>query len=658
MLQHNGTMTLHQSTRLSPEQQTELARQLIQINQDFNTLATSQGASSFLVRDKLQALLTQIELLLDQDIPHSSGLNLAGRIAYELELFELAKDYFVRASNLDSGNANYALNLGNALSQIELYDEAQAQFELVLKTEHTNIDAFLGIAFCHLQSGQYAHAFLHYRYALANGRTTTLLHDQLAECIEHIQCDEYNENLELLFLYLFKLEDIDTKRLLRFASELLTSKYHLNDPQCVLDIDSIVQDPLLIHILETGTAANHFVEELVTQLRTSIFVESMLREGIRDELLPCAIALGVYANHTDYALIVSDEEEAQLSLLKQRIYEAAGQSRIDMDESIGALILLSMYEALYVQRFSFNLLAYELEQWPVALQSLLKASLYDLSDEHQVKHSLFGTSMNELLENGVSRAQERWHAVPAAQRTSFYATMCRHLGPTQVPKHWAKSGARVLMLACNTGKKAYRYATQFSDIEVLAADKSETNMAYAHTQVSASGLHNLEFAVADYTNPPQEIAKFDFIEFGENFDYQYLDRWLGLLKDDGIARVSVPSLQQQEHVGVITQLIKARGMQPSLENIRVLRNSILLEKNSALWSKLLEQDQFYSSAGCKALLFNTEKQLYSANETHGLLANNGFNQLKPQGEQLLTKQVAHASANNDVFELFASKSAI
>lgn len=628
MLQQNGSMTVHQSSRVSREKAADLARRLVQVNQDYNTLQQEENAADYIRNSLLNELLSRIESILDEDFPQASALNLAGRIAFDLSLHQLAKDYFTRANNLETSKATYLLNLANAEATLGHYQQADEYFAEVLRLDKHNLSAFIGIAYCMLQLGQYDKAFLHYRSIIAFGHSDALIHDQTAGCIENLSCDSYTQELEVFVLYLLSLNDIDTSRIVKFSAELLTHKYDLKNPDCVLDINQLVQDQLLIAILETGVVAEPHFEELVTQLRLSILTEAVIGQSLRDALLPLAMAIGCYASHTDYALVLNQDEEKEIGLLKLKVAQQIGYQGIAVDDIAGALIVLAMYEALYVQSFSFELLALEHHEWPTGMQNLMKVTLYELSEEHQARHELFGQTMTELLDNGITRSSKRWKPIPAPRQVSFFQTMQQQLAPQTPPRSWHNKTIRVLLLACGSGQKAFQYASQFSSVSIFAADSNQVDMAYAHAQVKSLALTNLSYAVADYALPPQDLEPFDYIEFGEGFDFAHLDEWMKLLSSDGIARVILPGIASREITGILSDLVRARGMHPSLENIRLIRNSILLERSSELWERLFDNPQFYSGSGCRDLIFKNKLAFFDVDKSYGLLKKAGLISVK------------------------------
>lgn len=647
-------MTLHKSSRVSPEEAAELARRLIEINEDYNSLLRAKETSNHIRSGLLNELLARVEATMSQDLPQPSALNLAGRIAFDLGLTKLATDYFQRASNLDHTNASYLVNLGNAHAATGNYPPAMSMFQRALKLDSANISAFQGIAFCLLGSGEFGKAFLHYRSLLSFGYRNATIHNQIVECLENLSCEHYTEEMELLALYLFKVDDFSPLRLVPFSTELLSHKYDLRNPNAALSIETLVNDELLLNVLETGVIPDTDFEDLITQLRLSILTECVMSGSLRDELIPCVAALGVYANHADYALIVTPEEEQEINALRVQIAAQIGNQKLVIEEIAGALLLLAMYECLYVQSFSFNLLGLDIDEWPIGMQGMLQASLYDLSHEHHAKFELFGHSMNELLENGVTRSSNRWKPRQAPQQANFYTVLSKKLGATSVPRSWSRKELRLLVLACGSGERAHYYATSFNCVTVLGADSSKVDMAYAHAQTSKMDAANLSYAVADYAQPPLDMESFDFIEFGEGFDFEYLNDWMSLLSKDGIAKITLPNRSNYEETQVLRELVSARGLQASLENIRLIRNSILLEKSSQLWEKLFDNPMFYSGSGCRDLMFKSKTAFFDLEKSHRLLDKIG---VVPLSQPNLTNKASVVAKSNTAFNPACSNEA-
>jgi SAM-dependent methyltransferase/Tfp pilus assembly protein PilF len=628
-MQNNATFTVHQSTRLEENQAADIARQLVEINQNYNAL--NSGRFDHKERQaKLGSLLQSLTQVMEDDLPHASALSLAGRISTDLGHTDLATAYHINAISLEPNNTQSNLNYAYHLFETGQYLQAQEKFKHVLSLDKKNLQAFKGIAATHLKLGHFDLALIHYQALLSYGVIDPTVHEHLFQCVENLQCESYVESTENLILYLYTLDGFDPARLNRFAAQVLTHKFGLQSPDSAIDLDLLVADKLFLNILESGLVTDTAFETLIVEVRKSIFIESMLSLSLRDELIPCAIAIGVYVNHADYGLSASEEEDAEISALKHVLASNIGPHSDIISDSSGALILLGMYEALYNQSFAVSLLKYDLEEWPDAIQSLVRHALYDLAQEHDTHRLLFGESMSELLDNSVSRASQRWKAYSAKIKTSFAKYLAAHYNEKTLTARDGDKAFRILVLGCGSGEKAYKYASRFHDVEVVGLDNNKRNLCYAFNETRHLQISNLEYCFSDYRNAPRsQLELFDFIEVNENFDFEQLENWLPLLAPRGLLKLNVRGIRQQEQLGIVNDLLKARRLQPSLENIRMLRHSILLEDDSNLWGSLTRNLGFYSSAGCRDILFNGNLAFFDFERCQNLVNQAGFKIVEP-----------------------------
>lgn len=610
-------LTVIKTSRLPPELESNFAREVIEINERYNGLLRAEVPTNN--RKLLKQLANRADNVIEAGFMGSATLNLAGRIQADLFNYTHASNYYEKALELEPDNPQTLCNKGYlALAQAD-HEAAKQSFNHALLIEKHNLAAFKGLAHSYLIEGKYDIAVLHYQSLLAYGLTDKLVQEHATQCIENLKCDEYTEQFENLVLYLATLETTDPARLNRFAGELFSCKYKLNTELEQVDLDQAIQDPLFLLVLESGLSANDQLELLITEVRRCITFEATQSLNLRDELLPCATAVGIYAAQTDYALYQTEDEEAQLSALKHILEVSLTEANTELDDCIGALILLSMYEPLYVQRFVVHLLARDLHQWPVGAQGVLKAALYDLSLEHQTRYELFGNSVSEMLDNSVNRAADKWEPYPSPFQQSIYQALSRQWSATETPIRFAEQEVRILLVECGSGKRAYEMASRFNNTDVLATDSCKRNLSYALTKTRPLQLENLNFAYCEsYDAAPDDIGEFDIIEFGPQFDYSHAEEWLRLLASDGLVRFQLPSAKQQEQVGVLSELVRARHLQSSLDNIRMLRHSIMLEKQTALWQDLFSNPAFFSSAGCRDLLF-ANRTFYDEEQARHLL---------------------------------------
>lgn len=642
--------------RLPPELEADLAREVIEINENYNHLqrnSQSQGP-----RTQLSELAARADIVINNGFIRAAILNLAGRIQADLFNDTRARDYYSKALELEPNNPKTLCNLAYLSLSSAQYEHAKAYFNQALLIDKQNIAAFKGLAHAHLLQGQYDLAFLHYQSILSYGVVDELVKEHTAQCLENLKCNSYNQSNEDLVLYLASVHTLDPARINRFAGELLALKYQLANDLNQVDLDSLVKDPLFLFVLESGISANDQFELLVTEVRRCISSEATESLNLRDELLASATAIGIYAAQSDYALHISDGEEAQLTALRHILEVSLLEHNEHTDNCIGAIILLAMYEPLYVQRFVVKLLDRDLDQWPLGVQDLFKAALYDLAAEHHTRFDLFGNSASELLDNGVNRAAEKWAPYPTLFKQSVYQALSRQWSASDTPIRFADKDVRVLIVECGSGKRAYEMASRFYNTNVLAVDSCKRNLSYALTKTRPLEMANLNFAYCEsYESAPSDIGKFDIIEFGPSFDYSHAEDWLKLLVDDGLARFQLPSVKQQEQVGVLNELVRARHLQDSLDNIRMLRHSIMLEKQTELWRDLFSNPAFFSSSGCRDLLF-VNKTFYDHEQARSLLDKLSVKVISQNDDELQTATLMRGLCEqNMVLDFYARPAA-
>jgi len=617
------TATVSRST----EDQATIARHLIAANE----LYKISNSTEYSLAERKQALAESGNLTREvlRHSPHdASALNLMARIDLDNSDRLSAETLLLRALEIDPENNNTRMNYAYLLIAQRKYGAAEREFLTILEHDKSSSQAFSGIALTKLRRKDYVGAFHHYRRLIELGHQSHSLKVYFLEAIEFLTTDHYDASLEALLLNAFAWENVDHTKLSSMAGSLLIEKYDLRNEQAILDLDALLVDEFLLRTVESCLLKTVELEALLVELRRSILTEVTMTQSLRDELQPFAIALGAYSARVDHVLMISESEENEVAYLKQQIHQSC-RGQWTQDDIAGALIILSMYESLYSQSFSYSLLKYEKHEWPLGMQALVEASLYDLCNEHQMYFDLFGDSRVSMTNNEIDRATERWTSFPALAQSDIYTALCNELGEANVPARFETQKIKILLVGCGSGQRAAYLSQYFSNVEVYAIDDSRANIAYAHMKARQHGLTNLHFLYTDYESPIITDDRFDIIEFGEAINHVrdpdcVLREWKMLLESDGLIRLSLNSKRTQEVTGVIRQLVRDRGLSPTTDNIRHLRNAIAQEAGSGLWDALFADEQFYTGTGCKDLFFNTHNHYFDLKDVHRLLNETKF----------------------------------
>jgi len=624
----SSTSRLFEATpSLSLEQQAAVARNLITANELYK-ISNSLEYSNIERSDALKESSMITKEALTKMPGNAAALNLMARIELDHAEHDQAEKLLVKALKIAPADENTRLNYAYLLMAKRQYCAAEESFNLILASNKQSAQAFSGIALAKLRQRDYLGAFNHYRKLLETGHDSTSIRSYFLESAEFLSSDFYQQDIEALLITAFSWDEVEHQKLSNLVTSLLSAKYDLDNEHAVIDIRQLSQDQLLLDALSKTLLPSVVVESLVTALRTSILEEVMLTQSLSDELLPFATAIGLYSARTDYALMVNQKEEEQLAVLINTLKQVC-ESRWSIDDISGALIVVSMYEAIYSQSFSFQLLRHDLEDWPLGIQDLLNATLYDLCKEHQTYLDLFGQTSESLLSNEIRRASSRWRSVNALCKSNWYDALSNELAREVTPQRFKNDKLNVLQIGCGSGLRAIYLSQYFENTSVYAVDQSRENIAYAQIMAQKLGIYDIHFIHSSYDTALIGEELFDIIEFGEDLNHaqspeQMIKEWSSLLADDGLIRFSFNTLKAQETAGVITQLVQDRRLSPTADNIRHLRHAIIQEANSGLWNDLLSDERFYSSTGCKALFFNKYNHYFDLKNLNGLLANTGL----------------------------------
>lgn len=619
----NSTSQLFKATpSLSLEQQADLARTLIAANELYK-LSNNSAHSHDERQQALHDASALAHTVLNQLPSDVSALNLVARIEMDQGKHNSAELLLRAALGIAPKDENSRMNYAYVLMAKRQYGEAQALFLDILQDHRHSVRAFSGIALAKLRQRDYFGAFSHYRRLLELGHDSPQIRSCLLEAAEFLNADGYQRELESLLITAFGWEHADHQKLANLAGSLLIAKYKLNDANALLDLQCLLKDPLLLAALSQCIIPNIAMESLVRDLRKTLMLEISQSKQLRDEIVPFAIAIGHYASRSDYALMMDQEEELAVQALVHEIMQTV-QGTWSVEDVSGALITLSMYEALYTQPFSAQLLREDLEAWPDGIQSLLSLNLYELSREHMQHFELFGFSHDALLDNGIKRAGNRWQSLNSLNRSSLYTALAMALPGDQIPERFKDQPLSVLVVGCGSGQRAFYLAECFDNVTVYAVDPSQHNIAYANMKVRESGKDNVRFIHSELETALVSEDQFDMIEFSETLNHvqnpqDVIAEWLPLLADDGLVRFNLHTTLVEDVRSVIIQLVKERRLSPTADNIRHLRNAITQEAASGLWNALLSDERFYTATGCQSLFFQRFNHYFDLEQVDQLL---------------------------------------
>ena len=182
----------------------------------------------------------------------------------------------------------------------------------------------------------------------------------------------------------------------------------------------------------------------------------------------------------------------------------------------------------------------------------------------------------------------------------------------------------ILIAGCGTGRHAIDTALLYPHARILAVDISLTSLAYARRKTREADLNNIDYAHADILKLGAIDRRFDYIE-AVGVLHHLADPVAGwrvlfsLLRPGGLMRVGLYSDTARRSIVAGRALITQRGYPPTAEGIRACRQEIFRNKNGVERSLITLRD-FYSTSGCRDLLFNVLEHRYNLLQIKAFLA--------------------------------------
>jgi tetratricopeptide (TPR) repeat protein len=592
---------------LSDCERSDIARLLIHAN-DLYQMYNSTSTATEDKQTSLDKAFQLINEVMNFDPNNAPAMNLLGRIELDRGNIIAAKSLFEKCLEHAPDNTQYLTNMGYLHIISEEPELAIDYFEKALSIDNGSKNAFLGMARSHHALGHFDIAYLHYRSLINHGfDDPTILHGML-NCCPHIKIEQYNIQLEADLFLLLSNPDLAHDRLNSFAAALLLKKYDLSNPNAELDMNDIANDPLVYYSLLHCSLPDPHVEEFITLLRQSILLECVDSATLRDELQVLAIAIAVYNERNNYALVIDEVEAEKVDHIDQLLQHSL-QHSWEQNEVVGALIIVGMYKPFFSQNYAVNLSALDLADWPSAIQPLMQSSLYRRADRESFKQQ-FPEKKSELLIG----KDDQPAPFPRRQNIDFFnqQSLKQELANNfQIDTSTLPERLLLLVAGKDASQRAIEYAAHFKDVDILAVEQSLENLAECHLKAQEKELSNVVFW-------PISLAK-RFLTDGNQIHFASIssepkiidDEFLSLVQNQ-LCHQGVLNIKLFESSDPATQdiqaLVNKQELRNTSANIRALRSTILADKYSAYWEGLINDEYFYSIDGCRQAWFNYNDQ--------------------------------------------------
>jgi 2-polyprenyl-3-methyl-5-hydroxy-6-metoxy-1,4-benzoquinol methylase len=394
------------------------------------------------------------------------------------------------------------------------------------------------------------------------------------------------------------------------------------------DIAAIANDIFLRCALELVIIRGVTLELFLTHLRFTLLqlanANFLDPSKVGDEVIGlfCTLAQQCFTN--EYVLAQSDEEIQQASRLRDLLVQ-----RIADGNDISPLLLAAVaaYFPLHCLPAAETLL---IAEWPSCAADLLRQHIREPLEEKEDCRAISAlTAIDDDTSMRVMRQYEenpypRWTtnrlaALTDEAKRQAGAANSGESGPSQ----------EILIAGCGSGQHAVEIAQYFPDARVLAIDVSRPSLAYARRKTREEGLQNIKYAQADILKLATLGRTFDRIG-AVGVLHHLADPKVGwrvllsLLRPHGIMRIGLYSEAARRPVVEARALIAGRGDRATPEDIRAFRQTIIRNSGDQRWKMLLGNGDFYSTSGCRDLLFNVMEHRFTIPEIAAFLNEQGL----------------------------------
>lgn len=375
-------------------------------------------------------------------------------------------------------------------------------------------------------------------------------------------------------------------------------------------------DPLLLRLLESTVVADVDLELVLTAIRR-LQLLSLVGTG-RPLLAPeAAVALARQCFLNDYAWLETSEETQAVATM------AAGSSAESPQRSI-SLATLAAYRPLQatpgIEPTGEPPCAPELYRQQVAEP----AEEWRLRSEIRVLAEETGEVSRAVRDQYESNPYPRWSRTGRYEHARPAPEVLGELFPGRDFRHLPRSGTRILVAGCGTGRHAIQAALRFADARVLAIDLSLASLAYALRKTREMGLTNIEYCRADILAMDRVAERFDIIESVGVLHHlrQPLDGWRALLDrlaPGGVMRIGLYSELARRHIVHGQALAASLGISADAADVRKFRRTVIESRNDDHLRHITRSEDFFSLSGCRDLLLHVQEHRFVPGDLAAML---------------------------------------
>lgn len=550
-----------------------------------------------------------------------------------------AADSYMQALRLNPEDSFTHNNLGLALFNLNRGDEAIASFQKALDVDLRNVVALNNLGALGKQLGRLDTYVDYYR------RVTALMPDAgearraFIQNIGAMIPAAYDPWLDDELKRCLSAADANSAPIAGVTARHLKRKYNIqvpvaNEGGAIEEIiERIGRDDLFLLYLHNTINTDPELELLLTGVR-----RTLLFQYGDDTLTHAAIrvmsAMAYQCLNNEYVFFRDEEEEDRVAGLKRAIEQRAPTLQAADEAFERGLWVFAMYDRLYALSCREHLNALPVESWSEEFLLLREQALVNLLEEDEIKRTIptLGNSEDETSRLVQSQYEEnpypRWISKPSPERGCVKRVLTQ-LFPHFAPPPFLDDAVRILVAGCGTGQHPIVTSLTLDNVDILAVDISRSSLAYAIRMARKFGVNNIQFMQGDILALSGLEERFHIIESTGVLHHMKdpLAGWrvlTGLLVENGLMHIALYSEKDRRDITAVRNLIAERHLTPDKANIRALRARILRGELGDGVKGLLASRDFYSTSGCRDLIFHYQEHQFTVPQIETALGDLGL----------------------------------
>ncbi len=607
-------------------------RKAIELKPD---LAEAHSNLGNILRDlgKLQEaeLLYRKAIELKPDYPNAH-YNL-GNVLRDLGNLQEAELLYRKAVELNPDLAKAHLNLGNVLSDLGKSQDAVLSHRKAIEIKPDIAEAYSNLGNILNDLGQVNEAFDSYLKSIEINPTVSNIYTSISIFLRDSDLSQLDKSkIKKVLNILLERNDVSHEELFKafnfvYSNEIKTNLEKLDSDSSTYEF--FINDNLIINALKKIVFKDPIWERLLIKLRRDIckYISNKQRE-LTNLQLKLFIALAEQCFSNEYIYSVEVEETESLN----KIINICKGSKLTETN----LCILACYLPLYKLLDQIPSIQ-DFKSKNNNFNELIKLQVFEPLEEIKISKEIkkIGSITDNISQKVRSQYEEnpypRWkyYSLFNASKSSAILLINNHIKPNSISSNLESKELKILIAGCGTGMQILQ-AQRYRNAQITAIDISNSSLSFAQRKINEIGIKNVNLFQMDILEVALLKEKFDIIECCGVLHHmadpqQGLKALLEIFNPKGYIRLSLYSELSRQRVVKAREYIKAKNINPNIDNMRNLRKDILSGKCPELYSLTGPDCDFYTTSNFRDLCFHYQEHRFTFKQLEDTLI---FHKLK------------------------------